>query len=267
MRNRSDYYYKKLLGYSSTVGSSLRKELSGVVYETFLREPDQLNLRCYETMYVHNHGKTKVSDRGTMQRKIPGLGDLCEKCMPFFLKRRSDLSKIDDTAIGVKFQEPFIRFFQSIGIKAFDASEEDMRLPDIGIRNRAGEVSSLLEIKYHNAPFIKARQYVSSDTECYDGSLTIDVEKCSRQIKLAKEVYPNSENLIVHWVDFPCIKCVLWDSLDSATGALVYERLHRQGDYEFGRKVGYTKKIYHFISKLNDFDSLVKKASTWKSQM
>lgn len=263
MTNRSNFYYKKLLEFLSTLASILRKELKGVVYESFLREPDQLNLRCYEVMCVLNHDKPRVPDRVTMQRKIPGLADLCQKCMPFFLKRRSNLSKADDITTGVKFQEPFIRFFQSIGIKAFDASEEDIRLPDIGIRNRRGEVTSLLEIKYHNAPFIKARQYVSSDTECYDGSLTIDVEKCSSQNELAKDIYPNSENLIVHWVDFPCIKCVLWDSLDSATGTAVYERMHRSGDYEFGRKVGYTKKIYHYISKLNDFDSLVKKASTW----
>lgn len=257
MSDKSHDYYEKLLEHSKDMANSLRTQLNGVVYETFLKPPNEMNLLCYQKMYTENRGKSKVIAREEMQAKIPGLAAICQKCMPFFLEQRSDLSKSQDIITGVRFEEPFREFLKSLHIDAFDAATVDIRLPDIGIKNRKKDVAVLLEIKYHNAPFIKARQFVSPNTECYDGSLTIDVEKCANEIQVAKKIYPNAENLIVHWVDFPCLKCILWDKLETALGKTVYERMHRAGDYEGGYKVGYTKKTYHFIRKIHDFDSLI----------
>jgi len=257
MSDKSQHYYEKLLEYSKGIASSLREQLAGVVYESFLKPPDELNSSCYQKMYTENRGKLKIIKREKMQENIPGLDAICEECIPFFLQQRSDLSKSQDIITGACFEEPFRKFLRSLDIDAFDTTKVDMRLPDVGIRNSKGDVVALLEIKYHNAPFIKARQFVSPNTECYDGSLTIDVEKCENEIRVSKEIYPDAEYLLIHWIDFPCIKCVLWDKLETALGDAIYERIHRSGDYEGGYKVGYTKKTYHFVSKIYDFDSLI----------
>lgn len=262
MSDKSHEYYAELLKHSEDMAKSLRTQLDGVVYETFLRPPDEVDLLCYQKMYAENHGKSRVVAREGIQVKIPGLAAICQKCMPFFLEQRSDLSKSQDVTTGVRFEEPFREFLKSLHIDAFDAGTVDTRLPDIGIKNEKQDVAVLLEIKYHNAPFIKARQFVSPDTECYDGSLTIDVEKCRKEIEVARKLYPNAENLIAHWIDFPCLKCVLWDKLETALGEIVYERRHRPGDYEGGYKVGYTEKTYHFIRKIHDFDSLISTIQT-----
>lgn len=257
MSNKSHNYYEELLKHSKNIANILETQLAGVVYETFLQPPSEVNLLCYQKMYTENHGKSKVISREEMQAKIPGLAAICQKCMPFFLEPRSELSKSEDIITGVRFEEPFREFLKSMHIDAFDAATVDMQLPDVGIKNRKKDVIALLEIKYHNAPFIKAKQFVSPDTECYDGSLTIDVKKCEKEIEVAKKIYPNAENLIVHWIDFPCLKCVLWDKLETALGETVYERIHRAGDYEGGYKVGHTEKTYHCVRNIYDFDSLI----------
>lgn len=208
-------------------------------------------------MYLENHEKLKIVDREKMQERIPDLDAVCLKCIPFFLKKRSESVKNQDITTGVHFENPFKEFLRGLDIDAFKANKADMRLPDIGVRNYNSDVIALLEVKYHNAPFIKARQFVSPNTEYYDGSLTIDIEKGRNQIKVSKDIFPDAECLLVHWIDFPCLKCILWDTVESALTNTVYERIHRSGDYEGGYKVGYTKKTYHFVRKMKDFDSLI----------
>lgn len=258
MKNLSQDYYLELLKFANQIATKLRKQLAGVVFKNFLQPPDKLNLECYKKMYVENIGKSTVPERKEIQKIISGLGNLCEECIPFFLEKRSELAKNEDIITGTRFEEPFREFLRSKEIDAFDAGKIDMRLPDIGIKDTSNNVVALLEVKYHNAPFIKAREFVSSDTECYDGSLTIDVKKCKNQLKIANRLYPDAQKFIVHWVDFPCLKCILWDKLESVSRDVVYERIHRSGDYEGGRKVGYTEKTYHFVRYLEDFDSLIR---------
>ena len=208
-------------------------------------------------MYRRMKNRDFVPSRDEVHPIIAGLQNACSDCQNFFLRNRSDLKKSEDVITGASFEMPLIAFLNSMGIYAFKANEIDMRLPDIGIKNRNGDIISLLEVKYHNAPFIMARRFVSKQTECYDGSLTIDVDKCNKQIDIARSICPQANYLIVHWVDFPCIKTVLWDHLSSATGEPVFERRHRAGDYEDGIQVGYTRKKYHCVKGLNDFGSLI----------
>jgi hypothetical protein len=250
-------YYRELLSLSAGVAAQLKQALAGIIHPTALAAPTGLNGECYRQMVTGLHGAAEAPARDTIQSQLAGLSAACQGCVPFFLRQRSALDKKQDVVTGARFELPFRDFLRNHGLDAFLANDIDMDLPDVGVRNSAGQVRALLELKYHNAPFIRARQFVGADTECYDGSLTVDVGKCRKQFAKATTIYPGAAILLVHWVDFPCLKCILWDKMETALGEVVYERRHRSGDYREGYQVGWTKKTYHRVRYLRDFASLL----------
>lgn len=251
----SQELYREFIRYVARVRDTIREQIGTVLFDTTMTY-NEFNDECYEVMYQKMKGQGEVPSKELLWEQINGLKQVCERCTRFFLHPRSNLDKKADVVTGAQIEKPFVDFFNSKGIEAFSANEEDMRLPDIGVKDKSGETVALLEIKYHNAPFIKARKYVSNTTDCYDGSLTLDIEKVKRQVLHTRERYPDAELIVVHWIDFPCIKCIMWDFLENV-GSEVYERKYRAGDYVEGRKVGYTKKTYHYVRFLRDFASLI----------
>lgn len=251
----SQELYKEFLQYVNELRETMQDQIGTVLFETAMTYAE-FNDRCYKVMCQNMQNKKTVPPRESLWNQVEGLRSVCGNCTRFFFAPRSNLDKGADVITGAQMERPFIEYFNSKGIRAFSANKKDMNLPDIGIKDTTGKVVALLEIKYHNAPFIKARKYVSSDTECYDGSLTLDSEKVKKQVRIARERYPNAELIVVHWIDFPCIKTIMWDFLREPESD-IYERKHRSGDYIGGRKVGYTRKTYHYVRFLNDFASLV----------
>ena len=66
MSDNSQLYYRNLLEISKDTAEILRKELAGVVHESYLQIPGELNLLCYQKMFTENHGTTVIVDRDTM---------------------------------------------------------------------------------------------------------------------------------------------------------------------------------------------------------
>jgi hypothetical protein len=259
MSVKSQLLYKDLIcNFAQDLRKEMKEKIGSVFYQTALLPPSDFNNLCYELMYLRiRDNPGPIPSREELQGQIPSLKKTCRACENFFLNCRTYMWKDEDVEIGKRFERPTREWLNSRGILVFPANEIDPRLPDIGIKNRYEKVAAFLEVKYHNAPFINARHHVSKDTECYEGSLTIDVGKMKNQIAIAKRLYPEAPLLILHWVDFPCIKTILWGDLSMPTEEYVFERRHRPGDYKDERQIGYTQKVYHFLRHLKDLSSLI----------
>jgi len=258
MSSSDSTHYENLLKIAQPFLTRTKKQLEGIVFRTALDMPTDINELCYKRMYMERIGESRAEDLNDIQNDINGLEKLCNECKSFFLKIRSQMNKDKDIKTGTRFEDPFVDFLKGLGFDAFLTRDINFDLPDIGVNDSNGKTVILIELKYHNAPFIKAKQIIKEEeTECYDGSLTIDAEKCRKQYRVSQQLYPEAKYLIAHWIDFPCLKCVLWNSLATALGETMYDRIHRVGDYRDGKQVGWTKKRYHFIRALKDLDELI----------
>ncbi|MFC1903751.1 hypothetical protein ACFLW9_02590 [Chloroflexota bacterium] len=244
---------------------TLLKEAAGIQefmkrtpqYHSFLEFSD-FNMRCEKKMFEQG-----LKQRLEYFQMIPDLEKECKQCWRFYLNPRNKSIKKYDVIYGKKFEEVFIKFLNNIGIDSAKADEKNAVLPDNLIRNIEGKTIAYYEVKYHNAPFVKAYQY-QPGRECYEGSITIDYEKVQKQIETTKAI-TDLPVYYVHWVDFPCIKGIYYMSLEETQKAMesgiAYSRKAREGDYITNNKkvkqVGYQNKFYPSLLTMNKLEQFV----------
>jgi len=207
----------------------------------------------------------KVVPRQEFFDKMPGLEEVCRDCWKFYLHPRTKSLKSLDIKLGKQFENAFIEFFDSLGIKCSSDKPRDP-YPDLCVKNSSGKTVAYFEVKYLTAPFVKVFQKVR-DRECYEGSTTLDVEG---KIAAQREVVEKEIDVPVYyayWLDYPCIKGVFY-----MTAKKVYEyidavgiewtRRKREGNFVEGKGkkvlVGAVHKVYLPLLKMGDFETFVK---------
>ena len=134
-------------------------------------------------------------------------------------------------------------------------------MPDFVIKSKSCETDIFyFEFKCIFKPFIKVNSKILN-YQCYSHSLSLDCdEKLARQFKLIESKKIMNRTAFVYWYDIPCIKGVFWMWAQNVkhlwNESPSYSREITRGDYQNGRKTGYTDKIYLAFPLLNDFYSL-----------
>jgi hypothetical protein len=191
--------------------------------------------------------------------QVSGLQELIKRAVKFYLEPRNKSVKGLDVQLGNQFDQAFINFLKSRHIMAERADTKNKRLPDIMVLDKTRNIKAYIELKYHNAPFIRSRQLLGR--EMYEGSITLDTEKLRRQIveiesELERPVY------FVHWVDFPDLKGVFFNTHEQIKEymqeeAVQFNRKEREGDYRLEAKIGYTEKFYPPLHEMGNLAELL----------
>ncbi len=226
----------------------------------------EVNKSCYTKMYLDQLNGDSYRARQDYFKDISDLEGECKKCWKYYLKPRNKSIKGLDLQLGKILEEIFIDYFKILKIKIIRADLKDRRYPDLLILDGSKEIIGYIELKYHGAPFVMAYK-MRPGRECYEGSITLDKEKISKQIKI---IYGELDRPVffVHWVDFPCLKGVFFQTSEEICNSLlndtdIYYRKHRDGDFEEKKdgsvkKVGYIEKIYPSIVEMGNFEHLIK---------
>jgi hypothetical protein len=226
---------------------------------------------CYFKIYVKLGQNGKVISRKELLKMIPNLEAVCKDCWNFFITPRSNSVKKLDIKFGKKFEEVFMDFLRVRGFKCKRGDEIKKNYPDIAILSATDKPACYLELKYIAAPFLTVYTKVKG-RECYEGSLTLDVdEKLKAQRKFVEEEI-KVPVFYVYWADFPCIKGIffieakkLYEYVDSV--GLEYTRKPRSGNFIHGEKgepirVGHIDKVYPPLFSMESFEKLIEKLTT-----
>jgi len=232
-------------------------------YSSFLEYSD-FNETCYELMYLDQKNLENPETKLYFQDQIEDLESECSDCWNFYLNPRNEFEKGLDVQLGKKFEEALNEFLtnklQSEGIVSTKADVEDKRLPD-NCFVKDEEIIAFYEVKFHNAPFVKAHEYIDESRSCYEGSITLDKNKVKKQIEVVEK--KETPTFFLHWVDFPCIEGIFYHDLETTKNYLeelnTYNRKTRSGDYKNGKKVGYTQKFYPPLTTMSTFEELLEK--------
>ncbi|MEM2614286.1 MAG: hypothetical protein QXO15_08715 [Nitrososphaerota archaeon] len=221
--------------------------------------------RCYRKIYVELGQRGKILPRKEIIKMIPDLHIVCKKCWEFFINPRSNSIKNLDIKFGKEFEKVFMDFLKAKEINCKSGDEIKKNYPDIAILNVAGKPACYIEFKYIAAPFLTVYRKVEG-RECYEGSLTLDVdEKLVTQRKLV-EVEIKVPVFYVYWADFPCIKGIffmeaekIYEYVDKV--GLEYTRKPRSGNFVHGPKgelirVGHIDKVYPPLFSMENFEKL-----------
>jgi hypothetical protein len=261
--SKSIELYRELLGFSkSRLMSFLRN---------FTLHEDQLTFtdfheRCYRKIYVELGQDKKIISRKELLKLIPDLETVCKNCWKFFINPRNNSIKTLDIEFGKKFEDVFMDFLRVKGFKCKNGDEIKKNYPNIAILNATNRPVCYLELKYIAAPFLTVFKKVKG-RECYEGSLTLDVdEKLKVQRKIVEQEI-KVPVLYVYWADFPCIKGIffieaekLYEYVDKV--GLEYTRKLRSGNFVVSKKgkivqVGHVDKIYPPLFEMKDFEKLL----------
>lgn len=223
---------------------------------------DRFNEECYLKMYKD---LKNVVSRKELFSKIPGLKEACASCWKFYLLQRTKSLKSLDIKLGKQFENVFIDFLDSIGIKC-NAEMPKVSYPDIAVLNSQGERTAYFELKYLTAPFVKVYEKVPG-RECYEGSTTLDVgKKILAQRKVVEEEI-NVPVFYVYWLDYPCIKGVFYMSAKKVYAyidkvKIEWTRKLREGNFvRFKNKrrlVGTVEKVYLPLLEMGNFEEFIK---------
>ena len=97
---------------------------------------------------------------------------------------------------------------------------------------------------------------------CYEGSATLDYRKIKKQLELIENNELDAPVFYVHWIDYPCLKGVFYETSDQVktfleSGEAEFTRNIREGDNQKAKKSIYLKKKYSPLLYMGDFDSLL----------
>ena len=262
--NRSINSYKKLLLFTKRIKDDFLKNVPTFDNQLTFSKFNEL---CYQKMYQEIISKDKIKTTIELYNEIPGLKDINNKARKFYLQPRNKSIKGLDVQLGKKFEEAFIDYLKSENINVVRADTKNKRLPDIMVLDKTKNISSYIELKYHNAPFMLSWRLINR--EPYEGSITLDTNKIKKQIieidsELERPVF------FVHWVDFPDLKGVFFNTNEQIKHYLLEEsiqfnRKKRKGDFKekdnnkMLSKVGYTEKFYPPLHEMGDFNELLTK--------
>lgn len=253
--------YKKLLTFSEDIRCNFLKNVP--VFENQLQFAE-LNEIAYIKMYEDIKATILIKTTPELYKEIPGLKELYGKARKYYLSPRNRSIKGLDVQLGIRFEEAMINFLNSQGLKVMRADQKNKKLPDIMVLDRTRNIKAYIELKYHNAPFMLSWRLINR--EPYEGSVTMDTNKLKNQLV---EIESELERPVffVHWVDFPDLKGVFYNTNEQIkeylqTNAVEFDRKERNGDfkerkYKTVAKVGYTEKFYPPLHEMGDFEELI----------
>jgi len=259
--NKNIELYKELLTLAEPIRSDYLKNVP--TFENQLKF-DTINETCYEEMYEKIPNKDSVIPTNLLYKKIAGLEEMCKSARKFFLSPRNKSIKGLDVQLGLQFENSFIEFLKSKKILAMRADSKNKKLPDIMVLDKTRNIKAYIELKYHNAPFVLA--YKLLNREAYEGSITLDTDKLKKQLI---EIESNLDRPVyfVHWVDFPDLKGIFFNTNEQLKDYLAKDPIHfirgeREGDfkptnYQISKKIGYTEKFYPPLHEMGDFSELL----------
>ena len=260
--NNSIHLYRELLKHSENLKNVFLKNA-----KTFENQLDftKLNEECYYKLYSEIKDIKSIKPINFFYKTIEGLEEINKKAYKFYINPRNRSIKGLDVQLGNKFDEVLINFLNSKGIKAARADTKNKKLPDIHVLDNSKNIKAYIEHKYHNAPFMLSHKLIGR--EAYEGSITMDSKKLKKQIIECESELVDRPVYIVHWVDFPHLKGIFFNTLSQIKFYLdkndnEFERKSREGDYKIVNKVnlkkGYLEKFYPPLHEMGDFDELIK---------
>lgn len=218
------------------------------------------NDKCYEAMYVNNTYEN-IAEVKKLKELIPELKDICKKCGEFYIPARNKSIPKYDVLLGKQHEEVFMEFLTAkLGAKTERADLQNRSLPDCKILKPDGNAAAYFELKFHGAPFVRALYLTGR--YCYEGSATLDYNKIKKQLELIYNNELDAPVFYVHWIDYPCLKGVFYETSDQVknfleSGEAEFSRKFREGDNQKTKKSVYLKKKYSPLLNMGDFDSLL----------
>lgn len=260
--NKSEFLYKNLLEFGQTRILDYLK--NAPTFESQFHFSD-LNSQCNQKMYVELSPNEDYPPRQSYFTEISELEAECKKCWKYFMNPRNKSIKGLDVQFGKLLEEIFIEYLKKLKINIIRADLKNRRYPDLLVLDSSKEIIAYIELKYHAAPFLLTYK-MREGRECYEGSLTLDKKKIEKQIEILESEIERPV-FYVHWVDFPCIKGIFFQTSEQLQDMLAknkdeFTRKDREGDFETKKdgtekKVGYGEKIYPSIAEMGDFAELI----------
>lgn len=261
--NKSEILYKNLLLFGQERILEFLK--NAPTYGTQF-EFHKLNSQCNQKMYEELSPNEIYPARQSYFSEISDLEVECKKCWKYFMRPRNKSVKSLDVQFGKQLEEIFITYLKTLRINVIRADLKDRRYPDLLVLDSSKEIIAYIELKYHAAPFLLTYK-MREGRECYEGSLTLDKKKIVKQLEIFESEIERPV-FYVHWVDFPCIKGIFFQTSEQLQDMLAnnkdeYTRKEREGDFEIKKdgtekKVGYGQKVYPSIAEMGNFAELIK---------
>ena len=233
--NKSIYYYNQLLKFSEDIRDNYLKNVTK--FKNQLRF-DEINKECYIKMYDEIKSTKDIKPLNEFYDRIIGLKNLNNEAYKYYLSPRNKSIKGLDVQLGNKFDEAFMNFLKSNGIKINDerADIKNKKLPDIKVLDNTRNIKAYIEHKYHNAPFMFSQKKIGREN--YEGSITMDTKKIQRQLIEIEAELGDRPVYYVHWVDFHHLKGIFFNTQEQIKAYLnkdpiEFNRLSRKGDYKF----------------------------------
>ena len=219
---------------------------------------DNFNNLCFDKMYKNNNNDDpkRVKD---LKEEIVDLKDTCKKCGQYYMNPRNKSHIKYDVIMGQFFENILIDYFTNhLKIKATHGDKSNKKYPDCMILGKDKGIIAYFEVKYHCAPFISALQKINR--YCYESSATLDVKKIERQIEIIESDIERPV-FYIHWIDYPCLKGIFFESSEQVKNALIsekiFEREEREGDLEKNSQSVYKEKIYSRLLDMGTIEEFV----------
>jgi hypothetical protein len=252
----NNYLYKEFLDKYVVRVENFFKNVK--LFENQFKYSD-FNETSYRNMYSENTYDDYRSVK-YLKEKIEDLSSMCKKCGSFFIPKRNESLVHYDVQFGKLIEEIFIDYFKNSGLNVLRADSKNKRYPDLMLLSSSKQIKAYIEIKYHGAPFVLAVH--KTGRFCYESSITYDFEKIVKQLEIAYSDL-RLPVLYVHWVDFPCIKGIFFETSDQLKQILYDDKNYhnkeiRQGDLLKNTKSIYLKKFYSKMLYMGNFPELIK---------
>lgn len=227
------------------------------IYENQLSYSN-FNEDCFCKMFKENNNDYPLSVK-ELKEKIPELKDTCKKCGQYFMNPRNKSHIKYDLIMGKLFEDILIDYFTNhLKIKAVHGDKTNKKYPDCMILGKDKGIIAYFEVKYHCAPFIQAINKIGR--YCYESSATLDVKKIERQIEIIESDIERPV-FYLHWIDYPCLKGIFFETSDQVKKALInekqFERQEREGDHEKNSQSIYKEKIYSRLLEMGTLEDFV----------
>lgn len=204
-----------------------------------------------------------------LKENIIGLNATCKKCKSFHSTKTLKYNHQKNVATGIFLEQVFVNFLNQhtylnavlttnlilVDNQKNQIPQDKIKIfPDIAILNKNQALVAFIELKYHSAPFIKAKDYTGS--YCYEGSLSMDVLKVKKQLKYLEIFFSETPTFYLHWVDFPCIKGFFMESSFQVTESLKNSVRYSKATQHSEKKTN-AHKFYSNLYTMTSLDEFI----------
>lgn len=219
---------------------------------------NEFNDECFNKMFKENNTDKPCTVK-ELKEQISELKDTCKKCGQYFMNPRNKSHIKYDVIMGQLFEDILIDYFTNhLKIKAVHGDKTNKKYPDCMILGKDKGIVAYFEVKYHCAPFISAINKINR--YCYESSATLDVKKIERQLEIIESDIERPV-FYIHWIDYPCLKGIFFETSEQVKNALVnekiFERQEREGDLEKNPQSVYKEKIYSKLLEMGTLEEFV----------